>query len=76
MSFDETGFTVTPLADDAAATPYTVSAHMLYENADPYILHEPGGYLDVRKARYTAVEERSVRVEGSSGRTQALIPSS
>lgn len=65
MSFDETGFTVTPLADDAAATPYTVSAHMLYENADPYILHEPGGYLDVRKARYTAVEERSVRVEGS-----------
>ena len=65
MSFDETGFTITPLADNAVATPYTVSAHMLYENADPYILHEPGGYLDVRKARYTAVDEKSVRVEGS-----------
>jgi hypothetical protein len=65
MSFDETGFTITPLAEDTAATPYTVSAHMLYENADPYILHEPGGWLDVREARYTALDEVSVRVEGS-----------
>jgi hypothetical protein len=38
---------------------------MLYENADPYILHEPGGWLDVREARYTALDEVSVRVEGS-----------
>ena len=29
MRFDETGFTITPLAKDTAATPYTVSAHML-----------------------------------------------
>ena len=65
MSFDETGFTITPLADDTAATPYTVSAHMLYENADPYILHEPGGWLDVRSAHYTAIDDISVRVEGS-----------
>jgi hypothetical protein len=65
MRFDESGFTITPLAEDTTATPYTVSAHMLYENADPYILHEPGGWLDVRKARYTALDEVSVRVEGS-----------
>ena len=65
MSFDETGFTITPLAENTAATPYTVSAHMLYENADPYILHEPGGWLDVREATYTALDEVSVRVEGS-----------
>lgn len=65
MSFDETGFTIRPLADDTAATPYTVSAHMLYENADPYILHEPGGWLDVRESQYTAIDETSVRVEGS-----------
>jgi hypothetical protein len=38
---------------------------MLYENADPYILHEPGGWLDVREATYTALDEVSVRVEGS-----------
>ena len=65
MSFDKTGFVIEPMAEDAAATPYTVSAHMLYENADPFILHEPGGYLDVSEARYTALDERTVRVEGS-----------
>jgi hypothetical protein len=65
IDFDATGFTMEPLADTARATPYTVSAHMLYENSDPYILHEPGGYLDVRDARYVAVNDRAVRVEGS-----------
>jgi hypothetical protein len=38
---------------------------MLYENSDPYILHEPGGHLDVRSARYEAISDRAVRVEGS-----------
>jgi hypothetical protein len=65
MSFDENGFVITPMDDDAAATPQTVSAHMLYENTDPYILHEPGGYLDVKDARYLALDDKSVRVEGS-----------
>ncbi|MEM6985866.1 MAG: acyclic terpene utilization AtuA family protein [Pseudomonadota bacterium] len=65
VSFDETGFTVTPMGADAAATPRTVSAHMLYENSDPIVLHEPGGYLDVSGARYEAVDARSVRVTGS-----------
>ena len=65
MSFDETGFVIEPMAEDAAATPYTVSAHMLYENSDPFILHEPGGHLDVTEARYMALDDRVVRVEGS-----------
>ncbi len=65
VDFDETGFTVTPLADGARATPHTVSAHMLYENSDPFLLYEPGGHLDVTGARYTALDDRSVRVEGS-----------
>ncbi|MEN8839755.1 MAG: acyclic terpene utilization AtuA family protein [Octadecabacter sp.] len=65
VDFDDTGFTVTPMADGAFATPHTVSAHMLYENSDPFILYEPGGYLDVTGAKYTAVDERSVRVDGS-----------
>lgn len=65
LETDKTGFTVTPLADGSACTPHTVSAHMLYENSDPYILHEPGGHLDVRGARYTALDDRRVRVEGS-----------
>ncbi len=64
VDFDSAGFTVTPLADGAHATPHTVSAHMLYENSDPFILHEPGGHLDVTAARYTALDDTRVRVEG------------
>ncbi len=65
ISFDNAGFTITPMGAAARATPHTVSAHMLYENYDPYILHEPGGHLDVTQARYIALDERQVRVEGS-----------
>ncbi|MDW3224557.1 MAG: acyclic terpene utilization AtuA family protein [Paracoccaceae bacterium] len=65
IEFDDAGFTVTPLADGAHASPHTVSAHMLYENSDPFILYEPGGYLDVTQAEYAAVDGTSVRVEGS-----------
>ncbi len=65
IDFDDTGFTVTPLADGAKCTPHTVSAHMLYENSDPFILYEPGGHLDVTEARYTALDDTRVRVVGS-----------
>ncbi len=64
IDFDATGFTVEAMEAGARCTPHTVSAHMLYENADPYILHEPGGHLDVTRAQYAAQEGR-VRVEGS-----------
>jgi len=65
VDFDSEGFTVTPLADGAHASPHTVSAHMLYENSDPFILHEPGGFLDVTEARYEALDDTRVRVTGS-----------
>ena len=65
IDFDDQGFTVTPMAEDSRATPHTVSAHMLYENSDPFILHEPGGHLDVTDAEYTALDNKRVRVTGS-----------
>jgi hypothetical protein len=65
VDFDDGGFTVAPMADGARATPHTVSAHMLYENSDPFILHEPGGHLDVTDASYSALDARRVRVTGS-----------
>ena len=65
IDFDEQGFTVTPLADGAKASPHTVSAHMLYENSDPFMLYEPGGHLDVTRSTYTALDDTSVRVQGS-----------
>ncbi len=65
LEVDETGFCVWPLAESAMCTPHSVSAHMLYENADPHTLYEPGGALDVHDARYSAIDERRVRVTGS-----------
>jgi hypothetical protein len=58
-------FEIEPLSRTNRCTPRTVSSHMLYENSDPFELHEPGGTLDVRAARYEAVDERTVRVTGS-----------
>lgn len=58
-------FDVEPLSAENRCTPRTVSAHMLYENSDPFQLIEPGGILDVTAARYEAINERSVRVTGS-----------
>ncbi|OUS07390.1 hypothetical protein A9Q96_05605 [Rhodobacterales bacterium 52_120_T64] len=65
IDFDNDGFTITPMADNSRATPHTVSAHMLYENSDPFILYEPGGHLDVTNAEYTALDDKRVRVTGS-----------
>ncbi|WP_205473061.1 acyclic terpene utilization AtuA family protein [Nocardioides sp. SYSU D00038] len=62
---DATGFTIEPLDPDAACTPISVAAHMLYETADPFEMREPDGTLDVRDATYVAIDERTVRVEGS-----------
>jgi hypothetical protein len=38
---------------------------MLYETANPLRMREPGGTIDVTEARYLAVDDRTVRVEGS-----------
>ena len=65
MSVDAEGFSIAPLWAGNRCTPYTVSAHMLYENSDPFRLVEPGGVLDVTEARYAALDARTVRVTGS-----------
>lgn len=65
LEIDDTGFVVEPMAAQAQCTARSVSAHMLYENADPLILHEPGGFLDVRGAVYENLDERRVRAYGA-----------
>ncbi|MBR7825102.1 acyclic terpene utilization AtuA family protein [Actinospica sp. MGRD01-02] len=62
---DEDGFTIEPLDPEAECTPTSVAAHMLYETANPFTMREPAGTLQVGDARYTAVDHRTVRVQGS-----------
>lgn len=65
MRIDADGFEIEPLSTVNPCTVNSVSGHMLYENSDPFLLHEPGGVLDVTDARYEQVNERRVRVTGS-----------
>lgn len=47
------------------ATPMSVAAHSLYEQGDPYRVHEPEGTLHVDSARYEAVDAHRCRVSGA-----------
>ena len=58
-------FEAVPLSPENSCDSYTLSAHMLYENSDPFQMLEPGGTLDVRETRYEAIDDRTVRVTGS-----------
>ena len=66
LTIHSEGFDVEPLAADNSCTPRSVSAHMLYENSDPFELREPGVILKAHAAVYTALDERTVRVTGSA----------
>jgi hypothetical protein len=66
MRVGKTAFTMEPLDPANQCTPKSVSAHMLYETADPNLLTEPGGILDVSAAVYSAQTERITRVMGAS----------
>jgi hypothetical protein len=48
-----------------AATPVSVAAHGLYEQADPFSVQEPEGRLDLAGARFEALDDRRVRVTGA-----------
>ncbi len=65
VEIDADGFTVEPLSLDASCTTTSVAAHMLYENADPFRMREPGGTLDTTDAIYESLDDRRVRVTGS-----------
>jgi hypothetical protein len=59
-------FVIEPLDPELRCTPQSVAAHSLYENADPYLIVESAGTIDLRAARYEAVDARTVRVRGSA----------
>ncbi len=64
-TLDETGFTLESMNPDRRATPRSVAAHSLYEQADPFCVAEPDGVLHLDAAHYGAVDDRRVYVQGA-----------
>lgn len=69
---DMDGFTLESMHPQRHATPASVAAHALYEQADPHLVEEPEGTLDLREARYTALDEHRTRVSGARFVPRAL----
>jgi hypothetical protein len=64
-TLDHEGFELESMASQRKATPVSVAAHSLYEQADPYTVYEPEGRLDLGGARYEAIDDRRTRVSGA-----------
>ncbi|MBO4887308.1 MAG: acyclic terpene utilization AtuA family protein [Firmicutes bacterium] len=66
LTIDETGFTVESPSPEGSCSAFGISAHLLYENADPVCLTEPGIVIDTSKSVYTELGDGKVRVEGTT----------
>jgi hypothetical protein len=64
-TLDDEGFDLESMAPSRAATPSSVAAHSLYEQADPYEIREPAGRIDLRNVTYKALDPRRTRVSGA-----------
>ena len=62
---DDEGFVLDSMNPSRHATPMSVAAHSLYEQADPFSVTEPEGTLWVDRARYEPVDEHRTRVSGA-----------
>ena len=65
VTINKDSFTVEATTKGASCTPYTVSAHMLYENSDPIRLTEPGIVIDTTNSKYEQLAGGRVRVTGT-----------
>jgi hypothetical protein len=63
---DDDSFELESMAPNRAATPTSVAAHSLYEQADPFEIREPAGRADLRAVTYRALDDRRTRVEGAT----------
>jgi hypothetical protein len=62
---EEDAFVVEPPNPDKVCTVASVAAHTLYEKADPYLLHLPGGAIDLTRTTFEQINPRQVRVSGT-----------
>jgi hypothetical protein len=65
VSLDADGFETIPLSPDAVCTEWSVAAHQLYENGDPFAFIEPPGTMDATNARFVELGNGRVRISGA-----------
>lgn len=58
-------FEVYPTDGKRRCTPTSVAAHTFYEKNHPYMLQGPGIVSNLRDCKFTSVDDRTVKVEGS-----------
>jgi hypothetical protein len=63
-TLDGESFVLESMNPARRATPMSVAAHGLYEQADPLSVAEPEGVLYLDKSKFEAVDERRCRVSG------------
>lgn len=61
----EDAFFIRPLNPQRTVTPESVAAHSLYEQPDPYELHEPEGTVNMADSVFDQVDAHTVKVSGS-----------
>ena len=61
----EDHFELEPMNEGMRVTPGSVAAHMMYEQPDPHLFHEPEGMIDLKDSAFERIGERRVRVSGS-----------
>jgi hypothetical protein len=62
---DNDSFVLDSMNPERHATPISVAAHSLYEQADPFSVAEPEGVLRLEDARYEALDAHRTRVHGA-----------
>lgn len=58
-------FTLESMNPERHATPLSVAAHGLYEQADPFSVREPEGVLHLDEVSYEAIDDHRVRARGA-----------
>lgn len=65
VQMEADSFTVRPCSPDAVCTTWSVAAHQLYENADPFAFTEPSGTMNAGSANFDETGDGSVRISGA-----------
>jgi hypothetical protein len=61
-------FVLEPASPNRRCTVERVAAHTMYEQANPYLIHEPAGTADLSRCDYEQITDRAVEVSGSTFR--------